>query len=43
MMKNMAASVRDRLAQLAKQSGRPFQESLQLYGLERFLYRLSQM
>lgn len=42
-MKNMAASVRERLAQKAKQSGRPFQEALQLYGLERFLYRLSQM
>jgi predicted nucleotidyltransferase component of viral defense system len=40
--KNVAASVRARLANLARESGRPFQEVLQYYGLERFLYRLSQ-
>lgn len=38
----MAASVRARLSQRAKHEGRPFQELLQHYGLERFLYRLSQ-
>lgn len=42
-MKNMAASVRALLAKRAKQSGRPFQEVLQHYGLERFLYRFSKI
>lgn len=41
MTKNVAASVRARLTNEAKKSGRPFQEVLQYYGLERFLYRLS--
>ena len=41
MTKNVAASVRARLANQARHSGRPFQEVLQYYGLERFLYRLS--
>ena len=41
MTKNVAASVRARLAQQAKTSNRPFQEVLQYYGLERFLYRFS--
>lgn len=42
MTKNIAASVRARLANQARATGRPFQELLQYYGLERFLYRLSQ-
>ena len=41
MTKNIAASVRARLANHARDSRRPFQEVLQYYGLERFLYRLS--
>jgi hypothetical protein len=41
MTRNVAASVRARLATRARQGGRPFQEVLQYYGLERFLYRLS--
>jgi hypothetical protein len=39
---NMAASVRQRLADRAQRSGRPFQEVLQYFAMERFLYRLSQ-
>ena len=39
---NTAASVRDRLLSLAKQQGDDFQLVLTRYGLERFLYRLSQ-
>lgn len=42
MSKNVSASVRARLANHAKLTKRPFQEVLQLYGLERFLYRFSQ-
>jgi len=38
---NQAASVRQRLLNLAKASGRPFNEVLQHYALERWLYRLS--
>jgi len=38
---NKAASVRQRLLNLAKASGRPFNEVLQHYALERWLYRLS--
>ena len=41
MTRNVAASVRARLANEAKRSHRPFQEVLQYYGLERFLYRFS--
>lgn len=41
-IKNMAASVKDKLLHLARQSGKPFQALLIQYGLERFLYRLSQ-
>lgn len=40
--KNTAASVKARLLKQAKESGRPFDELLQYFGLERFLYRLSQ-
>lgn len=41
-VKNVAASVRQRLMDVAKQSGRPFQEVLQYYAMERILYRLAQ-
>ena len=40
MTSNVAASVRARLSNLAKANGRPSQELLQHFGLERFLYRL---
>jgi len=39
--RNVAASVRARLTNVARESRRPFQEVLQYYGLERFLYRFS--
>ncbi len=42
MTKSMAASVRARLSNKGKETGRPFQELLQYYGIERFLYRFSQ-
>jgi len=38
---NMAASVHARLLKRAKAEGRPFNELLQYYAMERFLYRLS--
>jgi len=41
-VKNIAASVRQRLRNLAEQGPRPFDELLQRYAMERFLYRLSQ-
>jgi predicted nucleotidyltransferase component of viral defense system len=41
-LKNISASVRQRLLNKAKQDRRPFNELLQYYGMERFLYRLSQ-
>ncbi|MFQ5352330.1 MAG: nucleotidyl transferase AbiEii/AbiGii toxin family protein [Candidatus Binatia bacterium] len=41
MAVDVAASVRARLANRARGSNRPFQEVLQYYGLERFLYRFS--
>lgn len=37
---NSAASVKARLLNLARQTGRPFQELLQYFGMERFLFRL---
>jgi len=40
--KDMAASLRSRLLNLARDSGKPFEQVLVLYGLERFLFRLSQ-
>ena len=40
-IKNLAASVRERLLEKARESNRPFQEILQYYAMERFLYRLS--
>jgi Nucleotidyl transferase AbiEii toxin, Type IV TA system len=39
--KDIAASVRQRLLNWARESRRPFNEILQYYGMERFLYRLS--
>ena len=41
-MKNIAASVRQRLLNVARSDNRPFQELVQYYAMERFLYRLSQ-
>ncbi|MBI5400038.1 nucleotidyl transferase AbiEii/AbiGii toxin family protein [Candidatus Saganbacteria bacterium] len=40
-LKNLAASIRIRLQNIAKETNRPFSEILQYYGMERFLYRLS--
>jgi len=40
-VKNIAASVRYRLLEMARRSGRPFNERLLHYAIERFLYRLS--
>jgi len=40
-IKNIAASVRQRLLNKAKEENRPFHELLQYYAMERFLYRLS--
>ena len=42
MTKNLPASVRRRLTNKAKETHRPFQEVLQYFAMERFLYRLSQ-
>ena len=40
-IKDLAASVRQRLLDRARVSGRPFAELLQYFAMERFLYRLS--
>jgi len=40
-IKNMAASVHERLLKLARETSRPFNELLQLFAIERFIYRLS--
>ena len=40
-IKDLAASVRQRLYNHAKSTGRPFQEVLEYFAMERFLYRLS--
>jgi hypothetical protein len=40
--KNIDASVRQKLLNKSRQEKRPFQELLQYYAMERFLYRLSQ-
>ena len=40
MTKNLAASVRQRLLNRAKKEGKPFNQLLQHFALERFLYRL---
>ena len=41
VIKDLSASIRQRLQQAAQISNRPFQEVLQYYAMERFLYRLS--
>ena len=41
-VKDVAASIRARLQTNAKDTNRPFQEVLQYFAMERFLYRLSQ-
>jgi predicted nucleotidyltransferase component of viral defense system len=41
IIKNMVSSVRNRLLEIARRKNRPFEEILVLYGLERFLFRLS--
>ncbi len=41
-IKNIPVSVKTRLLNLARSSKRPFQELLQYYGMERFLFRLSE-
>lgn len=41
-LKNVAASVHQRLLNKARETGRPFNELLQYYVMERFLYRLSE-
>jgi hypothetical protein len=40
-IKNLQASVHARLAERARKDGRPFQELLEYFAMERFLYRLS--
>ncbi len=40
-MKNLSASIRQRLLDKARNEKRPFQELLQYFAMERFLYRLS--
>ena len=40
--KNLAASIHQRLLNAAKKSGRPFNELLQYYVIERFIFRLAQ-
>lgn len=42
MATNTAASVRQKLLNKSRDEKRPFQELLQYYAMERFLYRLSQ-
>jgi len=39
--KNIVASIRQRLLNKARETGRPFSELLQYFAMERFLYRLS--
>jgi len=40
-IRNIAASVHERLLKLARKTSRPFNELLQLFAIERFMYRLS--
>lgn len=40
-IKNLPASIRQRLLNRSKNDNRPFNELLQYYAMERFLYRLS--
>ena len=39
--KNIAASIHQRLLNVARETGRPFNEVLQYFAMERLLYRLS--
>lgn len=39
--KNIAASIHQRLLNIARDTDRPFNEVLQYFAMERFLYRLS--
>ena len=39
--KNIVASIHQRLLNVSKQTGRPFNDLVMYYGIERFLYRLS--
>lgn len=39
--RNITASIRQRLLNKARETGRPFNELLQYFAMERFLYRLS--
>ena len=39
--RNIAHSVHQRLLNQARESGRPFNDLLQYYAMERFLYRLA--
>ena len=41
-VKNLPESVKARLTNLARSTGRPFNEVLRYYAIERFLYRLAQ-
>lgn len=41
IIRNLGASVRQRLLNQAHATQRPFQEVLQYYAMERFLYRLA--
>ena len=41
-LRDIAASIRQRLQNNARATGRPFEEVLQYYAMERFLYRLAQ-
>jgi hypothetical protein len=40
-IKDLSASVHQRLLNKARETGRPFNELLQYFAMERFLYRLS--
>lgn len=40
-IKNVTASVLPKLRNTSESSGAPFQQVLQLYAIERFLYRIS--
>ena len=40
-MKNIPVSVRRRLLDLSREQAKPFDQLLQFYAIERFLYRLS--
>ena len=41
-IKNVSASVRQKLLNISRKDNRPFNELIQYYAMERFLYRLSQ-